>query len=389
MSGQEMDLEAFLGHRRSDGGGGKFAENWKKRKPPIIDTWINTRSAIAALWQHGQPAIVEWVDKETKEKRQMVFSRQFTCWEDELILKAQYKRDDDTGRRLKPPVVCPDCLLQEWTREQIDAGELDWCAPMFRYDARDNDDGPTIIHAGGMLGLFGKRDPSPEEVKQMRAAKIRPSEAWKENQISKLYYVFAVADNDKPENGVCVHTVANLLGDKVKEVIHKAIMDAEDEGNPFKHPYCIRWMHRPDEKEFNKKYDACKMGKIQMTDQIRQLIVTDDPPSMARTLARGNPLELKAQLQDACLVKGVPWDAIFGRAIKQWEAKEGKEGSRGDGTNFDPDELDEPAPRTQSAVRAKKDASPCEECGDLIPQGARECPGCHVPVALVGDALPY
>ena len=32
-----------------------------------------------------------------------------------------------------------------------------------------------------------------------------------------------------------------------------------------------------------------------LTDQIRQLIVTDDPPSMARTLARGNPLDCLAQ----------------------------------------------------------------------------------------------
>jgi len=386
MGNQEMGLDEFLGHKRSDATGGGFAENWKKRRPPIFDSWIHTRSKIASLWQHMQPTVVEFADKDTKEKKQVVFGHQWNCWEEEDILKSMWKRDRDTGRRIKPPVICPVCLLAEWVYEQIAAGELDWCAKLFKYDARDSEE-PTIIHAGGMIGAYGRQKPplSDKECEQLRKAHIYLKDAWKENQLSKLYYVMIVADNDKPESGVKPYTIASGLGDKIKEVIHKAVMDAEDEGNPFLHPYCIRWEHHPEEIP-SKKYDASKMGKIKLTDEIRQLIITDDPPSMGRIIARGNPLTLRASMEEACLVKGVPWERIFGRAVKAWEDHEGKEGSKADGTDFDPDELeDKPAP----GGKAADDDKVCEECGDIIPAGAKRCPGCKALVATLGDSLPY
>ena len=389
MSANEMSLEDFLGHKGTTGGGGGYAENWKKRKPPIFDSFIHTRSMIASLWQHAQPTVVEFTDKNTKEKKQVIFGRNFVCWEDEAILQEQWKRDRDTGRRVKPPTICPDCLLNEWVYEQIAAGELDWCKVVFRYEAKDSDE-PVIVHAGGMIGAYGRRKPplSESEMKQLRDAKIRLNDAWKENQLSKLYYVISVADADHPENGVLPYTIANGLGDAIKEVIHKEIMSAEDEGNPFKHPYCIRWMHHPDDPNPSKKYDAAKMGKIKVTDAIRKLIVDDDPPSMARLIARGNPYLLRAQMEDACVLKGVPWDRIFGRACKAWDAKEGKEGSKGDGSDFDTEELERPAKREAAKPKQEDDDRPCEECGEIVPAGAKKCPGCKVPVALIGDDIP-
>jgi hypothetical protein len=394
---QEMGLDEFLGHKSSDyASKGGFLENWKKRKPPMIDTWIHTRSKIASLWQHGQPRIMEFADKETKAKKQMIFGGQWPCWESEDVLIKQRHRDEETGRRMKPPVICPECLMAEWVREQIESGELDWVKPMFRYEAKDADE-PVIIRAGGMIGLFNKKTMSDKELEQLKKGKVNRREAWKENQIAKLSYVFSVVDNDKPATGCCIATEPNLLGDKIKEVIQKAIMDAEDEGNPFKHPYCIRWMHRPDEQEFSKKYDAARISKIKMTDEIRKLIIEDDPPNLTRTLARKNPIALRAMMEDACLIKGVPWDEIFGRACKAWEDKEGKEGSKSDGTNFDPEELEEGTPARAAAVKRESkvlakilnepdDDTICEECGDVIPTGKQRCPACGAKVSVKGAA---
>ena len=385
-----MSLEDFLGHKSSSGGGGGYAENWKKRKPPIFDSFLHTRSPIASVWQHAQPTVVEFEDKQTKEKKQVIFGRQFVCWEEESLLQEQWKRDRDTGRRIKPPTICPDCLLNEWVYEQIAAGELDWCRVMFRYEARDSTE-PAIIHAGGMINAYGRRKPplSDKEMKQLKDARIYIKDAWKENQLSKLSYVVAVADADHPENGVLPYIIANGLGDSIKEVIHKEIMSAEDEGNPLKNPYCIRWFHYPDKPNPSEKYDAAKMGKIKATDAIRKLIVDDDPPSMARLIARGNPYLLRAQMEEACVLKGVPWDRIFGRACKAWDDKEAKDGSKGDGSDFDTEEFEKPAKRAAvQSKRSEPDNSPCEECGEIVPAGAKKCPGCGVPVALIGDDLP-
>ena len=386
MPSQEMSLDEFMGHKRSEGGGSKYAEDWKKRKPPIFDSWIHTRSKIASLWQHPQPTVIEYKDKQTQEKRQIVFNRSWNCWEEEDVLQAMWKRDRDTGRRIKPPVICPTCLLAEWTYEQIASGELDWCKAMFKYDAKDSEK-PTVIHTGGMIGAYGRQKPpmSEKEMGQLRDAHIYIKDSWKEKQLAQLNYVFSVADNDKLENGVLPYTIPAGLGDAIKAVIHKAVLEAEDEGNPFLNPYCIRWEHHPDEIP-SKKYDATKLGKIKLTDDVRKLIVVDDPPSIARVIARQNPIALRAAMEEACLVKGVPWDRIFGRAIKSWEDREGKEGSKADGTDFDTEEMDrQPAGSKAKAV----DDRPCEECGEIIPAGAKKCPGCKVPVEVEGDSLPY
>lgn len=376
MSDNEgMGLDDFLNHKSTDYKGGSYLKNWRKKTPPIIDTWMHTRSKIASLWQHKQPRIVEFIDKDTKEQKVMVFGGDWTCWEAEEVLQKQRHRDEESGRRIKPPTICPMCLLQEWVYEQITSGELDWTKVVFRYEAKDSEH-PTIIRAGGMLGMFGKKNMSEVELQQLKKAKIDRSKVWMESQLPKLSYVFSVVDNDNLAAGVCIAVEQNLLGDKIKEVIHKAILDADEEGNPFKFPYAIRWMHRPNEQEFNKKYDAARMGKLKLTPEIKKLIVDSDPPSLTRTLARRNPIQLRAQMEEACLLKGIPWDAIFDRAVKSWEAKEGQEK---DNTDFDPDELEAaPTPKkSEGKAKAKKvEESVCEECGEMVKSSSRKCSGC-------------
>ena len=388
-----MGLDAFLGHKSSSGSGkGGRLKKWKKNDPPTVDTWMHTKSKIAALWQHGQPHVVEYKDRDTNEKVQKVFGGgQFTCWEREELLQEQYKRDDETGRRKRPPTICPECLLVEYFRDQVESGELPWTKPVFRYEAKD-DERPTIVRAAGLYGGFKKKQYTEQEIKQLKDAHVNRRESWRENQMAKLNYVFSVVDNSNPSQGTMIAVETFLLGDKVKEVIQKAMLEDDEKGNPFLHPYCIRWLHRPDEDDIKKKYDAIKLGKITMSEEVRKLIRETDPPDLKHTLSRGNPVKLRAQLEEACLIKGVPWDAIFGRAEKAWEAKEAKEG-----TNFDVDEYEKADAEKITDVRSKAEDWVCEECGELVKAGAKKCPSCgstakppaDIDDKLGGDDLPY
>lgn len=388
MSEQEgMGLDEFLNHRSNEYSGG-ILKNWKKKQPPIIDTWLHTRSKIATLWQHRFPRVVEFKDRESGEKKVMVFGGEWTCWESSEVLQKQRHRDDETGRRIKPPVICPLCLFQEWVLEAIYSGELDWCKPIFRFEAPDSEK-PTILRAGGLTGMFGKKTMTERELKQLKDARIDRSKAWAENTIAKLSYVFSVVDNDNPGAGCTIAIEPNLLGDKIKEVIQKAILDAEDGGNPFKRPYAIRWIHRPNESEFSKKYDAARVGKLKITPEIQQLIVDDDPPNLTKVLSRRNPIMLRAQMEDACLIPDmVPWDSIFGRACKAWEEMKG----RGEDAEEESEEPKEkPQGRAKPAAKkpaAKKDDEEyvCEECGEMVASDAKRCPGCGAVNPRVGKS---
>ena len=378
-----------MGHKSSTSGGyGGNLKNWKNNKPPLIDLWIHPKSKIAARWLHGVPVIIEWKDKQTGEKVQKTITDKWNCWEKESVLQEQYKRDEETGRRKSPPEICPVCLMVEWFREQVETGELDWTKPVFRFEGKD-DELPNIVRAAGLYGGFNKKDLTDVEKKQLKDARVSLRDAWKTKVMAKLNYVFTVVPNDKPELVIATETF--LLGDKVKEVIQKAIMSDGEDGNPFLHPYCIRWLFSDTQKEINKKYDAAKLSKVTMSEEVRKLM-EKNPPSLKRTLARGNPVRLRAQLEEACLIKGVPWDAFFGRAEKAWNEKEGKEGTD-DGTDFNPEELEEADAREVGSKKARsQDAAPCEECGELVPPGAAKCKHCGAKVDADdgdGDEIPF
>lgn len=390
----EMNLKEFLGHKANDFADGSYLKNWKKAKPPVIDVWLHMGAPIASIWQHGIPYIKQRTDRDTQEKTEEVWSGKWTCWEDESILQKQNRRDRDTGLRLAPPTICPVCLLIEWVREQVESGDLDWTKPLFRFEAKDGD--PVLIRAGGFYNAYARKEMTAEELASLKKAKVDRRSAWQQNGMAKLSYVFAVVDNDAPDKGVVVTTEPGLLGDRVKEVIHKAMMSAGDEtGNPFRNPYCIRWIHKPDEQEFNKKYDACRMEKIQCDSQMLALIRDTEAPTerIRRVLSKRNPITLRANLEQFCLVKGVPWDALFGRAEKEWEAIVAEQDSKDTSFNteaFDAEEAAKPAPKAQAEAKVDEPAV-CEECGELVPAGAPRCPGCGAKQGTQADPddLPY
>jgi len=398
-----MDLNAFLGHSSTVSTRGKYLNKWKKNNPPQVDVWLHTKALIQSLWQHGIPRLFEKEDKATGEKTIEVWSGSWVCWEDEEVLQKQYLRDRDTGARAYPPCICPVCKLIEYVRDAVESGELSWTAPLFRFAGSDPSK-TLIIHAGGLYNAFGRSDLTEKDKEELKQARIYRKDAWRENAMAKLSYVFSVVDNANPQEGPQIAIETSLLGDKVKEVINAAMMEAEDEGNPLVNPYAIRWIYRPDEQQFNKKYNAVKMGKHPLTAEIRCVIFDTDPPDLSKIVARRDPNVLLAQLQAAhkpyAKKHELPLDDLFADAIEEWERK-------GD-TSFNPDDYDaedeapKPAKQTRPAQQPPKAPKPakatarslCYECGEFIDEG-QPCSNCGYDPKPSGppidpdDDLPY
>lgn len=380
-----LSLDQFLGHSSSSRGKAAYLSKWKKNTPPQVDVWLHTKALIEPLWRHGLPRLFERTDRQTQEKTIEVWSGDWLCWEEEEVLTKQYMRDNDTGERAYPPVICPLCRLIEFIRMSVETGELNWTTPLFRFIGDDPSKAITI-NAGGMFNAFNKDGLSDSQIAEMKKAKIFRSEAWRQNMMPKLSYAFSVVDNSAPGKGVQIAIETSLLGDKVKEVIHKAMLEAEDEGNPLENPYAIRWIYRPDERQFNQKYNAATMRRIPLTSEIKTLIVDTAPPDLSKIKARKDPRVLLSQLQSVYVAKfAIPWDEIFGDAISAWDSK---------GTDFDPDELEseeestpstvagkaskpkkaDPVPNVVSSGKSKKDKL-CYECGEFLgPNG--KCSNC-------------
>ena len=319
MSG--MNLDEFLGHNsRASGNYGKVVR-WRKRDVPQIDTLLHTRSSIVALWRHPWQRIAE-VDREGEKSRE-VWIDSFNCWEPEEILKAQYQRDDQ-GRRRKPPTVCPMCLMIEWLREQVRAEKLSWLDKVFEF--KGDDDAPVVYTAGGIINAFSG-ELSRQEIAELRKAGIRRDEAWTQNVAAKCNYVFSIVDVDDVAKGVQVAIEATALGDAVKRVIRDQIdsLGAAD-GHPFRNPYVIRWVYRPKEPEFSKKYHALPMPRIAITPEARALILDADPPDISGTIARGNIASLRSVMETVAKID-MPFDSFFAAAEKQ-EGAPAKQASR-------------------------------------------------------------
>lgn len=307
MSG--MSLDEFLGHKSSERGSGGKILQWRKRKPPAITTWLHTKANLVALWRHGWPRLVEMERDGAKQVE--VWGGTFNCHEQEDVLRRQYKRTHE-GERIVPPQVCPICLLAEYLRTEVQAGRLAWTEPVFRFEG-DVPDQTNVLTAAGIYNGFSG-DMTRDEVADLRRAGIRRDEAWKQNAMAKCSYVFSIADNDAPGEGVqvCVETTA--LGDAVKRVIRDQ-MDAlgETEGHPLKTPYAIKWEYHPDEVEFNRKYRALAMPRAVLTPEIQALIVDAPPPDIQPIISKGNVASLRTAMETHALID-LPFDRLFAAA---------------------------------------------------------------------------
>lgn len=389
MSGTGMNLDEFLGHSSRAKGGGRVL-NWRGRDPSQIDTWMHTKSVIVALWTHGWPRIVE-IERDG-EKSVEVWGGKFNCWEQEDVLKRQYKRSDD-GARQTPPQVCPICLLLEYLRGMVRAEKLSWTEPAFKFEG-DDPDKSQVLTVGGLYNAFGGDDLTRQQIAELRRAGIRRDDAWKQNVMAKCSYVFSIVDNDEAEKGVQIAMETTSLGDSVKRVIRDQIEAlGATEGHPLKNPYAIRWQYREKEQRFDEKYRALAMPKLAITPEIRDAIFDAPPPDLGPIVSRGNVASLRSVMEAKTLIE-LPFDRLFSAAEALEQAPSPAEPSPATKTSVSKAvpaalkaDAPAPAPARRKAPPVKAEpvqpvypagtvTLPCDKCGATMAETDDTCWKC-------------
>ncbi len=362
MSSRDLGLDDFLNDRTGGGVDAKFLSKWNKRVPPQVDVAFHRGSPVATkVFRHNLQRLVPLEDKITRKRVVKVWSDNAVCRESEDVLKKQNKRDPD-GVRLLPPQHCGICKMLEHVRSLVAVGELSWVDPIFRYMG---DEEEVVIHAGGLYNAYGQWDKlSDAEKAEVVEAKIKPRESWKENANAKLNYIFRVAEYGKPDLGIQIAIETGLLGDKVKKVIRdKMESDGDDEGNPIKNPYVVRWKKVAEAKTFNDSYDANAMPKLKLDETMMELITNAKSPDISSLTEPHNPGSVRATLETHCLVD-LPWDQLFDAkaeapAVKQRPAQAQVPGKV--------ERKQEPEPEAEFG---------CDECGEAMKASDTKCKSC-------------
>lgn len=344
-------IDDFLGHSGSGGGGSRYLKNWKKKGS--IRIFLHTRRLPIAVWRHNLPHLTVFEDKQTRESRKVFWGRDLNCWEDEVFLKAQYGRDAD-GRLEVSPKKCSICRLIDVVAQAVAKGELDWTDEVFRFDGATESKDNRVIHAGGMTNLFGKKDISEAQKRQLKAKEIYVSQEWAQNFHAKCQYVLAVVDVDDPQAGVQIASQPQTVGDVIKGVIKDARASLGDEdGNPMVKPFCIELTY-DEAAQMNKRYHARRIERIKLTPDIERLI-RSEPPDISGSTRPFNQLILRSFLERYAVVD-LPWDRIFDVPTLAV--------SGDDGTDPHPDDdhdAAEPAAPAPSRMAAKPAAPPPPE----------------------------
>jgi hypothetical protein len=327
MSANSVD--DFLSEYTGGWGGTKYLSKWKKKRTVL--TWMHTKLLPQAVWRHPFPRINTWVDKVTQKPRRAIFGHQYVSHERFDVLDAQYFRDDEGERKL-PPEKCPMSLLIEYVHGLVERREVPWTEPLFHFEVETEDrDGKPytdvrVIHTGGFIGLFGRKDLTREQLIDLREHRIHLRDenepwkgAWAQNANAKLAYIFPVVDHDDVESGVQIAIESKLLRQKVKAVVEASRKNLTDPRtgevenktwDPFTHPYCVEWKHNPNAKAFDDMFEATKMGQVKITKQIEDL-VRGPAPDISGEVEPLNAHTLRAVFERHCVLKGIPWDEIF------------------------------------------------------------------------------
>ncbi len=375
------ELDEWLGHSGSDKRG-QFLKSWTKNGS--IRIWLHTRRLPVAVWRHPFPQMIVYDDKQTGDQIINFWSRDHTCWEDEGFLKVQYRRDKDTQELNVEPRRCSLCRLTDCIHMMIVRGQLDWAAPVFRFDGA-TDGKPVILHAGGMCGMYGSDRLTEEQIKYLNKMGIRRDEAWRENSHAKLQYILCVVDNDDVRAGVQIAPQAGTVGEKVKDAIRDTRASLGDEaGNPTMHPFCIELTYDPRVPAL-KRYHARRVERYRLTPAIEELI-RGEPPSLTGITRQFDQASMRPFLERYALID-LPWDEIFrvpqltpadpdadfphGANAPNGRTEEEPQRARG-GRRV---QQQQPPPPPKSSARDVAMIS-CDECGKPMPEDARQCRAC-------------
>lgn len=403
---------------------GNFIKNWKKEghvdpKDPtvrFIDIWLHRIAVPQARWRHPWRKIEIRENKETKRSTREVWSYDFVCHEEENVLKKQYQRDDDGFREVFPE-YCPSCRLNEvvyqivttgkfvYDGEVIAKGKLSWTEPLFQFEGSDATKS-TIYHAAGLYNGFKDVAKDSEEAAELQDAGIFLKTAFRENTTAKCSYLFAVVENDDPEPGIKMAEETQLLGQKVMQLIAKSREEhGDDEGNPFNHPFVIRWKHSDKRGlSFDKQYDAVKISnqKIPLTDQIDAFISSPPRDWFSNKLEPGDAKTFRATMERHATQAAqdiLPWDWIFDVAEPAAETEgKGAAKSRPSRAAKPPveDEEESPPPKPVGRTKVSKaTAAPppkkepeliaCDDCGTMMRPTQRKCLKCNAEYNVEGE----
>lgn len=366
-------VDEFLNYRTGTGGAGNgFLRKWRKRTPPVVNTWMSTRILPFVLWQHGFPKVNTWDDKTTgKPKREVGFTN-YNCFENDEDLKRQFEEDD--GVALFQPKRCPICRLGVCVLHSVMEGALTIGQPIFRYQGMTTS---KTLYAGGIAGLFRQKklETMPDEaLEDFQKTGIKLSEAWLHMTAAKASWIFCVADNSDVAAGLQIAQEATALRNQVVNVIGASMKSlGRDDGDPFKNPYCIQWEYLPSE-QMEKRYSATRMERIEMTPEIEKLIRGPLPKKLKEVTDPFNLKSVRATLEQAALVK-LPWDWIFDVDVSD----------AADVGEFPPLE------RGPEPIAAMGDVA-CAVCGPGVPEERCphvECDSCHRPMLQSASRCPH
>lgn len=368
MTYEEGSLEGFLTHNPNDRFS-KFVGNWKKADPPQLDVFLHTKMLPVPVWRHPMYKVLVIEDKATKEPVMRVWGDNLVCAEHEVVLKAQWRRKPD-GTREVPVQSCCQCKLIDAVYLLLEEEKLKWTQPILRFQG-DLAKETRVIHAGGLIGEFGKKDLDAQELELLRKVGISQKEdAWKETFRPKAEYLCHLVDARKVGDGLKVSWETAGLGDKIRDVIRSQFESwkdspTPDKGSIVKSPYCIRFKFNDAEKDPHKKYSVNRLDSVEATGEILAIIQGPKPDYAA--LVKPPPAdELRARLEKAAFPefrKLLDWDAVFGKpkaaADKPAEPRAPEVG----GAQEDDDKVlcDNEACRKPIGITDKK----CEHCGHV------------------------
>ena len=281
---------------------------WKEKG--WLQAWLHRRQPIATSWQHSIPRIDVRDNPETRQPQRSIFNGSIRCMEEDDVLKAQYKRDRQTGARETPPLICPPCKMIEYIHDLVITQQIHWLEPIFDFDVGDPKS-RIYLRASGMWNGY-KLDKLDDERKlELNEAGISPKFGWKENLQSGLKYIFCLVDHDAPAKGIQIMKEGPGLGDKVKIAIAKEMKRNPRNpalGDPVANPYAFCFEYKEDEVPA-KKYDAYRV-ELELTEQINQLITDTPSPDISAMYGNYDMATLRSQLEKAALVE-LPWDEWF------------------------------------------------------------------------------
>lgn len=382
---QGLDFDDFLGHSATQSGGA-FLENWKEDGSILI--WLHPEAPIHALWSHRWLQFVKDEDGDGGDFRML----RVNCLENENVLKRQRFRHGD-GTREYPPTTCPHCLLVEFIRAQIEAGELSWTDPVFKFEGDEDD---IVIRAGGITGLFQKRDMSEAEKRELKRAGVYVKDAFKENGQASLEYVFGVIANENPDAGCVVACERQTLGKKMQKAIRDRMEEHEEEGieitnwrgqkfsgkdaaKPSNNPCCFKWAYDAN-KDFSDKYDVKVFANKKPSPDILAKFA-EPPPDVARLVAVPDLAQLRESYERYSLID-LPLDELFGpaeRALGVDSTKASKEQAADETADDVDDDLPESWGGTAKGDPPKAEAEnmvECDHCKKPMPESAMTCPHC-------------